>query len=492
MALVVRLIDLGDRAFHHDESQVAYYSFQYWRDHAYEYNPLLHGPWQYMTGALAFLVAGASDFTARLGPALMGTAIVALPFFARRQLGRLAAFSAALALAVSPSLLYFSRFAREDVHIAALTLAVVVLALRFLDEPRRWHPAVAGTLLAGTLTVKESGLFFGALGALFIVAVLSRPGPRMRLATAAKAVTARWWIGAVVAFAVFYALLYSSLGANPGGVWDGIYEGPSYWLGQHDVGRGGEPWFYYFVLLAGYEWPLVALAGVGTAAVWRSPDVMRVFIVVWAIGSLAFYTWAGEKFPWLVVHPLLPLALLAGLGVQAVWRAPSGRRRVAGIALVLVGDGFLASASWRVNAAHPTDPTELLVSTQTAPDATVVADELIALDARLQRSQGRRARVIVDTTGTGGFPWAWSLRALEVSFLGQGGAYADADAFILGDAAQQAFGPQLTGHEGRAFTFRVFRPNFYAITPARFTRWLVRRRPLGETGTSPAWLYVRR
>jgi len=34
--------------------------------------------------------------------------------------------------------------------------------------------------------------------------------------------------------------------------------------------------------------------------------------------SLAVYSWAGEKFAWLVLHPLLPLVLLAGDGVQAL------------------------------------------------------------------------------------------------------------------------------------------------------------------------------
>lgn len=173
LALALRLADLGSRPFHHDESQVAYFVASYLHDHNYRYDPLLHGPWMYMTGAATAAIAGVSDFSVRLAPALMGTVVVALPFFARRELGRVAAFAAAVTLTISPAMLYYSRFDREDIHIAALTLAVVVVAARFLVDPRPWQPIVAGLLLAGTLTVKESALFFGALGALFILAVLS-------------------------------------------------------------------------------------------------------------------------------------------------------------------------------------------------------------------------------------------------------------------------------------------------------------------------------
>ena len=51
-ALIVRLIGLGDRPFHHDESQDAYFSYLFRKTGDYQYNPLLHGPLRfYLTGA---------------------------------------------------------------------------------------------------------------------------------------------------------------------------------------------------------------------------------------------------------------------------------------------------------------------------------------------------------------------------------------------------------------------------------------------------------
>ena len=104
VALGLRLYDLGDRPFHHDESQDAYFSWILYTKGDYAYNPLLHGPLRFYLTASMYALFGDSDFTARLAPALMGTAMVAMPYFLRRQLGHVAAFTAAVLLAIGPVL----------------------------------------------------------------------------------------------------------------------------------------------------------------------------------------------------------------------------------------------------------------------------------------------------------------------------------------------------------------------------------------------------
>src|SRR3954452_800237 len=127
VALALRLIDLGDRPFHHDESQDAYFAWTPGnRGGDFHYQPILHGPFRFYLIAAVFKVFGDSDFTARLAPALMGTLIVGMPYLLRRQIGRVAAFAAALAFAVGPTFLYFSRFSREDIYFAAITFGLLV------------------------------------------------------------------------------------------------------------------------------------------------------------------------------------------------------------------------------------------------------------------------------------------------------------------------------------------------------------------------------
>ena len=135
VALALRIIDLGDRPFHHDESQDAYFSWIFCERGDYHYQPILHGPLRFYLTAAVYTLFGDSDFTARLAPALMGTLIVALPYLLRRQIGRVAAFARRRAFAVGPTYLYFSRFAREDIYFAAITLGLLVAVFRFLDRP---------------------------------------------------------------------------------------------------------------------------------------------------------------------------------------------------------------------------------------------------------------------------------------------------------------------------------------------------------------------
>src|SRR5205814_1630670 len=85
----------------------------------------------------------------------------------------------------------------------------------------------------------------------------------------------------------------------------------------------------YIVVLIGEEWPALLLGAAGAVVAFRRPTLLRVFLIWACVLSLAVYSWAGEKFAWLVLHPLLPLVLLAGVGVQAIW---DSRRRAFGIA----------------------------------------------------------------------------------------------------------------------------------------------------------------
>jgi len=492
-ALALRFVDLGDRPFHHDESQDAYFSYTFWKDGGYEYDPLLHGPLRFYLTAVMYTLFGASDFTARLAPALMGTLMVPLPYLLRNQIGRVAAFTAALMLAVGPSYLYFSRFAREDIYVAAITLALLVAVFRFLDRPRRHHPAIIGALLALSFATKETTFITAFVaGTFFLVVLLWR---RELLVEPIRAVGLEAWGWALAVFLGIYTIVFTTFLTHPDGV-QGLYTGLDYWLSQHGVKRGGESRAFYVIILAGVEWPALALGAIGAVAAVRRPTLLRLFLIWAFVVSLAVYSWAGEKFAWLVIHPLLPLLLLAGDGVQAIWDA---RRRWSGrLAFLLVAAGFayVGYASFLVNAEHRADPRELLVSTQSSEEVAKVADEVVA-EAKAAESAGRRFSVTVDSAEGATFPWAWYFRDRSVGYLDLGGAAntpSESDVLILTQGARDRLDPQLRrDYTSREFPFRVWwlRDNS-TLTPASFWRWLTKREPWNATGGMPEWIYERR
>jgi uncharacterized protein (TIGR03663 family) len=491
VALALRLLDLGDRPFHHDESQDAYFSWIFLTTGDYEYDPLLHGPLRFFLTAGLYAVLGDSDFTARLAPALMGTAMVALPWLLRDLLGRVAAFSAAALLAFGPSYLYFSRFAREDIYIACITLAMLVVVFRFLDRPRFHQPAVIGALLALSFATKESTFITVFVAGTFFLAVLWRR--RELVVEPVRAVGLEAWGWGVAAFAGVFTVLFTTFLTHPAGLWDGIYTGLEYWLGQHGVGRGGEAWFFYLVLLFGHEWPVLLLGAVGAVVALRRPTLLRVFLVWAFVLSLVVYSWAGEKFAWLALHPLLPLILLAGIGVQEIWRTRGRWYGKVGLAAVAVGLAYTGYASFTVNALHRADPREFLVTTQSSEEVGRIADRL-AGRARRAEQAGRQFRITIDTAEGATYPWAWYFRDL-------GAAYVDltqqapppSDALILTQASHDRLAPVLTGYTAREFPFRVWWVRDYgAMSPGNWAAWFTDREPWNPPGGMPEWLYERR
>src|SRR3954453_11891139 len=268
VALGLRLYDLGARPFHHDESQDAYFSWVLQTDGDYKYDPLLHGPLRFYLTAAMYTLFGASDFTARLAPALMGATMVALLYPLRRQLVRIAAYAAARLLAIGPSYLYLSRSAREDIYIAAITLAMLVVAFRFLDRPRRGHPAMFGALLALSFGTKESTFItVFVAGSFFLLAIAwqARAAGDWREGQIVRALRRpRWedWAWGVVATLGVYTALFTTFLTHPSGIY-GLWTGLHYWLGPPEVGRGGEPPGFYAVVLFAHEWPVLLLGAVG-------------------------------------------------------------------------------------------------------------------------------------------------------------------------------------------------------------------------------------
>jgi predicted membrane-bound mannosyltransferase len=140
------------------------------------------------------------------------------------------------------------------------------------------------------------------------------------------------YIGIFVAIAI-WVVLFTSFFTNPAGIGSGTYETNGtllYWLGQHDVQRGAQPWFYFIILALQYEWLSFLLAITGSILIaWRTlrwiaggthgPNYFwYVFIVGWFVGMFLILSWAGEKMPWLIIHIVLPAALVGGWIVNTV------------------------------------------------------------------------------------------------------------------------------------------------------------------------------
>ncbi|MDH7489838.1 MAG: TIGR03663 family protein [Anaerolineae bacterium] len=142
-------------------------------------------------------------------------------------------------------------------------------------------------------------------------------------------------------------LLYTTFFTNPRGLTGPISQ-LSYWFGQHGEARGGQPWYYFLlVLMPMYEFlPLVGgvAAIVYYVAFQRRPHPERdavpfvPFVVFWAVSAVAIHSWTGEKMPQHTVYLVLPFILLTGRLLQD-WLGDvnwAGRRKGDAVAFFLL------------------------------------------------------------------------------------------------------------------------------------------------------------
>ena len=162
-ALSLRLWDLGGQALHHDESLHAIYSWYLYEGRGYLHDPMMHGPFQFFGTASVYWLLWDSDAMARLLPALFGTVLVALPLLLRCHLGRSGALVTSVLLAFSPTMLYFSRFARNDIYMAVWTLALVAFMWRYLDTRKTRYLVLAAAALAFAFATKETAYILVAV-----------------------------------------------------------------------------------------------------------------------------------------------------------------------------------------------------------------------------------------------------------------------------------------------------------------------------------------
>ena len=537
IGLALRLFVLGDRAMHHDESLDAWWSWNYLNGTFTGYDPVYHGPLRFYITAGFYGLFGTTEFAARLFSALSGAFLIATPWFIRRQIGNIAAGAAAVALCVSPTMLYFSRFGREDAQIAFLTGVMIVLAAMYMRRPQAWVPSAFMFFLACSFAIKESTyIWIVIVGGYFLVVIAVQAhrlhqsyaddqaevgAPRisshvlLAIAGIAMAASALSWrvvgnvyiglallsiamaavlvltnfdfervwpiaalflmivtvvIGATLGIAFYLIAVYGfgllgvaifkSMQATRGdGTYNDIpilarmgeigvmpwviavavlvfffeafftgwfYQHPEkwtagvtdavrYWDSQQEVNRGGQPWYYYLVSTPVYEWLFIGLAAIGTWRAIKRPTFTMGFLVWTAAASLILYSYAGERMPWLIVHPLLPVLFLAGIGFHWLWKDRSALSPLL-LGLVAFGLVWTSFISLRASFSTDTDARELLVQAgQATEHVEEVLAEIKALDAVSRAELGRPARIGVTTDNS--WPWAWYFRDSGASFF---------------------------------------------------------------------------
>ncbi len=412
LTIISRFADLGTKPLHHDESMHAFYAWKLFKGQGYLYNPMLHGPFLFHSNALIYFLFGTTDYTARVLPAIYGTACVWIMWYFRPYMGRWGALIAAFLLAISPSFMYQSRFIRNDIYIALDTLFVVLGLFKYFENKKLSWLILASVGLALSWATKEVTyitvfIFFTFFSLRWLwewVIEKSEPEKFEREGDVHR--TLKFWFGegwkhfvyALLVFVLIHGYLY--FGKEPGNTFwqnlkyvkDGYIEAIVYWLGQHGVERGSQPWYFYILLMPFYELVPVFFGLLATFYYLLMPGKRthyNLFLIYWWIMATIIYSWAGEKMPWLVLHPLLPLLMLSAKFLSDIF--VSTGEGIKGIVKDISMAIFIVLSLGMIHGAvnvcfygEGASPKESLIYVQTSTDATKVVRSTEKLAFRLK------------------------------------------------------------------------------------------------------------
>lgn len=135
IAAILRFYDLALKPLHHDEGVNGFFLTTLFRDGSYHYDPAnYHGPTLYYI-ALAFSkVFGLETIPARASVAIFGVLTVVLALYLKRYIGRIGSLIAALFIALSPGLVFISRYFIHETFFVFLSLGLVIAVLLFMEN----------------------------------------------------------------------------------------------------------------------------------------------------------------------------------------------------------------------------------------------------------------------------------------------------------------------------------------------------------------------
>lgn len=457
LAGTARFYDLGLKPFHADEANQAVKFAELLENGSYQYDPHdHHGPTLYYLSLPVAWASGVEKRTElteailRILPAFFGVALLLPLLFFRDAVGRLGVLVAAGLLAVSPVLVYYSRYFVQESLLVFFTLLFLGFLWRYVKAAPSFRLGWACALgLSAGLMHATKETFVLHLAAALIALPFMGPVDWKRLMMHIPAAA----ICAVAVSVVFFSSFFTH--------WDGVVDSVMTYVHMFDRsgGQGHEkPFSYYADLLwwweqdgfrlAGAALIVLFLLGAGVALLRRGAGA---FFVVYGVVLFAIYSAIEYKTPWLAMNFIPPLAL----GAAAVWgeRTESPLRALVLLPLVGLACWDFGQQTWESSFEKHSDPVNPLAYTQTVYDVERWTTDRLAGENGLDALQdGLRMHVVHPNP----WPLPWTFRDRAVGYwqavptnVPTGGL--DADIILVAAEEAEALDAVLAGEYGKDY-----------------------------------------
>lgn len=418
LAIISRFIFLSAKPLHHDEGMLSYFAWRLSHFGEYVYTPQIHAPILFYVQALLYLALGVSDTISKVGPAIFGVLLVIIPLFFHKLLSKGVAVFMSVGFLISPIFLYYSRFLVHTAIVVVFWLLCILFFYQFIKKQRASDLYLSFAFLAlGFGTSETSYIFVAAIALYFFCLALFFPKTSREYFT-------RWWkifvnnyldfITAALIFILLWSTIYSVGFTDPKSLHNSLpilnneSTGLGFWFAQHPKRLGGQPWHYYLMLAMVYETIFVfGSLGYIYKFLRNKKTASDMFVVIWLIGSMVAYSWAGEKFPWLFLPSLLPMVFATALYLGRGWQKFNKIAKVCWIIAAL----WTSFVAIRLVYLSPADTNELAVYVQTPNNFQQKIDQ-IAKDCQDSLDT---SCVLIDQNIS--WPLSWSFRTYSTLII---------------------------------------------------------------------------
>ena len=416
LAFISRFAALSIKPPHADEGVNGFFVNQLWERGYFVYNPQnYHGPLLFPLFQISEKLFGFGIHSLRAVTALFSLLTVWV-ILRTAVLGRHASFFAAVALALSPGMIFFGRSAIHEPVFVFFQVLWMVGFVKLKERIDRQALVLFSAGLMGCVLLKETFVIFGF--SLLAAWAWTETSPRILDAIGRKVdstprvgsegVDGRFLLKTGIILICLWLVFFTGFFHNRKGMTD-FFVALIPWL-KTGVGGSGhdKPFFYWLNLMGRYEW--AALAGIAGAAAgafsrsWKMRAVSFFALVNGLVYSLIPY-----KTPWCIMNILWPFVLVAGYWFERAVITSHRKHVPAFLFILCVGAvivGHSAVVSYRLNAINYTDPHEPYVYVQTKNDVAMV-QELIRRKIR-EQADFHNLKVQVNVKDPWPLPWLFS------------------------------------------------------------------------------------
>ena len=143
-----RFWQLELKPLHHDEGVNSFFLTTLFREGVYKYDPAnYHGPDLYYFALAAAKMFGLNTYSIRGSVAIFGVLTVVLAFFLKDYIGKIGSLAAGLFIALSPGMVYISRYFIHEILFVFFSFGIVLGVLYFIEKRKAGVWAIAAMTL---------------------------------------------------------------------------------------------------------------------------------------------------------------------------------------------------------------------------------------------------------------------------------------------------------------------------------------------------------